>query len=448
MNPPSDKTRRGDGPVLFLADGVADAAGLAETPGAVLAEVVGGRLRVMASGRPEAVQRHSGAAAARRVELVGNVLIPGLVNAHSHLDLTHAGPREYEVERGFRGWLEMVLTVRLREEGAIRESVRDGIERSLRGGVVAVGDIAGIERLEPTEEVRASELVGDSFYEFFGVGERQNMTAERVRAALEGHAVEADGVRLGLTPHAPYTVGPRLYDFAQREGERRGMPVATHLAEGREERDFVARGDGLFRELLERLGVWDETAADDVGGGRTPIAHLEPHLIRRPMLLAHVNDCSDDDMTRLAAARVSVAYCARCSDYFRRHEEFGPHRYREMLDAGINVCLGTDSVINLPREQADRLSTLDDARFLFRRDGTDARLLLAMATTHGARALGIEERRFTLGEGEIAGMVAVDVRGAAGRDPIERVMRASGGARLLAIGKPGRARIDVEAARR
>ena len=231
-----------------------------------------------------------------------------------------------------------------------------------------------------------------------------------------------------------------MYDFSQRLGERMSLPVTTHLAEGAEEREFVARGRGLFRELLERLGVWDSSAADDVGAGRSPIAHLEGALMRRPMLLAHVNDCPDEDLERLALTRASVAYCARCSDYFLRHEEFGPHRYRDMLDAGVNVCLGTDSVINLPVGESDRLSTLDDARFLHARDGTEAATLLRMATSAGARALGLDPAMFRLAPGLIAGLAMVDVDGASGRDSLERVMKSAAPARLLAIGKPGRAR--------
>ncbi|MBL0922304.1 MAG: amidohydrolase family protein [Phycisphaerales bacterium] len=434
--------RLSERPTLLIGAALACPAGFdgVPAPGAVLASVEGGRLRILASGEVGEVERHPAARDARRVDLPGHAILPGLVNAHSHLDLTHAGARPFDRAGGFRGWLEMVLHVRVREADAVRASVRDGVARSMLGGVVAVGDIAGVERMEPTEELRSSDLIGDSFHEFFGVGERQATTAARVGATLEAHAGEAAGVRLGLSPHAPYTVGLRLYDHAQREAERRNVPVATHLAEGAEEREFVATGRGLFRELLERLGVWDDTALDDVGGGRSPIAHLESALLRRPMLLAHVNDCPDADIERLALARASVAYCARCSDYFLRHEEFGAHRYLEMLAAGVNVCLGTDSVINLPPEEAERLSTLDDARFLFARDGADPRLLLRMATTHGARALGLEEGLFTLAPGEAAGLVAVDVEGCAGRTAAERVMRSGAPARLLAVGKPGRAR--------
>lgn len=434
----SPKNHGPDRPVLIAAAGAVDGAGLDAAPGAVLATVDGAGLTIHASGPSSEVERHPLAEGARRVDLPSHVLIPGLVNAHSHLDLTHVGPRPYLREGGFRGWLEMVLKVRLPDEASIRASVRDGIRRSLGGGVVAVGDIAGVERLEPTHELRASPLVGDSFHEFFGVGDRQEPTAARIGATLGSQDLTENGVRLGLTPHAPYTVGPRLYDYSQREGERLGVPVATHLAEGMDEREFVAKGQGLFRELLERLGVWDDSAADDVGRGRTPIHHLEPSLIRRPMLLAHVNDCPDEDIERLAATRASVAYCPRCSDYFLRHEEFGLHRYREMLEAGINVCLGTDSVINLPVEQADRISTLDDARFLYSRDGTDPALLLKLATMHGARALGLNPAMFTLAPGRVAAIVAVDVEGVDGT-PIERVMRSRLGATLVAIGKPGHA---------
>ncbi|MEL7473993.1 MAG: amidohydrolase family protein, partial [Planctomycetota bacterium] len=119
-----------------------------------------------------------------------------------------------------------------------------------------------------------------------------------------------------------------------------------------------------------------------------------------PILAAHVADVRDADIHTLAAAGVSVAYCPRAAEFFDVPRDLGPHRYRDLLDAGVNVCLGTDSLAGLPTSAADptrgAFGPLADARRLHQRDGVDPRTLLAMATTRGAQALGLNPEAFTL----------------------------------------------------
>jgi len=118
----------------------------------------------------------------------------------------------------------------------------------------------------------------------------------------------------------------------------------------------------------------------------------------------------DADLDTLAASGASVVYCPRSRDYFGHEQDSGPHRYREMLQRGINVALGTDSILNIPEAQSDRLSTLDEMRLLHTRDRTDPLEALRMATTNGARALGMNESVVTFSGDphEVAGIGAVD----------------------------------------
>ena len=141
-----------------------------------------------------------------------------------------------------------------------------------------------------------------------------------------------------------------------------------------------------MRTLPDALGVLDDDALADFGRGKRPIAHLADALRARPWLLAHVCDASDDEIALLAETNASVAYCPRSSSYFAHHAELGPHRYRDMLAAGVNVCLGTDSIVNLPPAErgAPTLGVLDEMRFLSQRDHTDPRTLLAMGTVKAA----------------------------------------------------------------
>ena len=139
----------------------------------------------------------------------------------------------------------------------------------------------------------------------------------------------------------------------------------------------------------------------------------------------HVNQCSDEDLAILAEARTKVVYCPRASAYFGADRHFGPHRYRDMLAAGIEVALGTDSIINLPSGILDEaglgLSTLDEARFLHARDGADPDTLIKMITTHGSRVLGFDDALVTLSEGSTPiGILAIPATGKG--SPAERVM--------------------------
>ncbi|MCA9280727.1 MAG: amidohydrolase family protein [Phycisphaeraceae bacterium] len=407
---------------LISAAGVADATGACASPGAMLIEC-GSAVRVLAVGTPRQVASHPAAGSAERVDRPDAVLIPGLVNAHTHLDLTSVGPRAYDRKNGFSAWLSMVMRHRATDPQDIHRAVGEGVARSLAGGVVAVGDIAGTGRLEAAEALRASPLLGVSFVEYFGNGG----VPDGLRSMAAGR------VRMGVQPHAPYSAGPDLYRAALASG----MPLSTHLAESMAERELLTRGTGPMRAFLESIGVWSDVVAarfGGVGGARTAVDYLREFIgSGEAIVLAHVNDADDADIELLEKSNCSVVYCPRSHEYFGNDVDLGPHRYREMLDAGINVALGTDSIINVPSAQSHRLSTLDEMRLLRERDGTDPGLLLRMATVNGARALGLNESLFDFSAGEIAGVAAVDVQGTDPTlDPLTRVMEAGEGIALLA----------------
>jgi len=424
-----------DSPAILRIDaaGAVDARGLAIAPASVLLEFQDPArsiypARVLAIGTPEQVDRHEASRSLRlpTIRRPDSILIPGLVNAHTHLDLTHIGPQPHDPARGFIPWVEMIRAGRVQEPEPIVVSVRRGIELSLAAGTVAVGDIAGAVagriRFEPWETLRASPLLGVSWLEFFGIGRGVERTNQMLDQILPNLPRDGTGrVRLGLQPHAPNTVTRSVYrrvaEFAPSLGH--AAPLSTHLAETPEEREFVGAGSGAQRELLERFGLWDGSILADLGKGLHPVAHLGDVLAHIPFTVAHVNDADDAAIEVLARTRTRVVYCPRASEYFGVHRQFGAHRYREMLKSGVSVALGTDSLVNLPA-QAERtprespggrgMSILDEMRFLYRRDGTDAATLLGMGTVNGGVALGFEPEAFAFSEGRaIAGVVAVPV---------------------------------------
>lgn len=402
--------------------------------------------RVLAAGPTDEVGRHEAAAGALRLDRPDGVLIPGLVNAHTHLDLTAVGPRRYDPEGGFCSWIEMVRAARTADAGSVLDAVTEGVARSLRGGVVAVGDIAGASRIEPGEALASSPLVGVCFGEFFCLSRADDTSRARIVSLVDRlrSVVETrPGLRAGVQPHAPYSVSAEMFLWSALWAAERGVPVATHLAESPEECRLIAHGDGPLRDMLERLGVWNDWFAGTLARPRSPVEHFTEGLIAARPLAAHVNACSESDLKTLARSGVTVAYCPRCSSYFGRERDFGPHRYRDMLSAGIPVVLGTDSVINLPPDQSDRLSTLDEVRFLSKRDGSDALTLMAMATTLGAAALGLEPDAYLFPGADrsvpavMAGLNIVRIDPAFRDEPVAGVMLGEGPPALLsASGEP------------
>ncbi len=401
------------------------------------------RTRVLAVGSPEHVDAHPAMVAdgLLRLRRPGCVLIPGLVNAHAHLDLTHIGPRPYEPEKGFMGFVDIVRSNRLMDEEAIAASVQRGIELSLAGGVVAVGDIAGSVRgspsLAPMRTLAASPLWGVSYLEFFAFGKGQEASLERALAALEAaKAMQTPRVRAGLSPHAPYSVSPPMLERAMRFARTQTppVPVCTHVAETMEEREFIAKGTGPFRDLLERLGLWSDDLLEYVGQGRGSLEHFvrcaeaagrtNDDALSSPLLMAHVNDAplplrlsadwNDELFGRAWEVGALLAYCPRASRYFNAEESFGRHHYGTMNADGVYTSLGTDSVVNLPADgfaappgNVSRISTLDEARLLARRMREDPQDLLRMFTTNGAQAIGLDFVAFCFQPEEtLAGLVA------------------------------------------
>lgn len=412
----------------------------AVAPGALLVELDGADgPTLLAAGRPADLDaRPDLPPPDETAACPGEVLIPPLVNAHTHLDLTHVGPRPHDPADGFAAWIDAIRAARLQDDDAIAASVDVGIRRSLAGAVVAVGDIAGCpgsrQTAAPFRQLARSGLMGVSYLEYFGIGlEGAASSAERLSGFLIEHAAEIRGVpdvTFGFSPHATNTIDLDLYDWTLACARQRGTPICTHLAESIEERRFIADAEGPQRAFLERLGVWHPSILRHIGRGRHPVAHLAPFLDRAsaegvPVLCAHVNDCPDDALDVLARSGTSVAYCPRASAYFGTHADFGPHRYADMLAYGINVCLGTDSVVNCGPIGAERITPFDDMKVLFERDGADPLLLLEMATTNGARALGLDPAWFTFEPGPLAGVASVrgpDLGGA---------LSGQGGPRLL-----------------
>jgi cytosine/adenosine deaminase-related metal-dependent hydrolase len=229
-----------------------------------------------------------------------------------------------------------------------------------------------------------------------------------VRVYPPGRA--ATTIRPGLGPHAPYTAGVEVFLAARRAADARGWPLTAHLHETEDEIAFTERGEGTLHTWMSRLRI---LPAGWRPAGVRPIRMLaDAGFFSGPVLVAHANYLTDDDIAILAASGSSVAFCPRSHAFFKHTD----HPWRRLLAAGVNVCLGTDSLASSPS-----LSVLDEARFLFARGGADPQVLLEMATRCGARALGLETEIGDLRAGLRPEFCAVAVPASA-QEPLEAVL--------------------------
>jgi len=394
---------------IYRAAAIRDAQGANARPGAVAVK----HGRVVASGHPDSLSKRL-LKNAVFIDRPSELILPSLVNAHAHLDLSTLGPSPYGGD--FTAWLREVVRRRPSEPKRIIEAVRQGLRLSRAAGVGHLGDIAGSmaavmgRRQAPREAV----IPGVSYLECFGLGGRQASSIAQVQRALSDLPFETRidfhdrGAVLGLGPHAPYSTGLDIYKAANRLSQERIFRLTTHMAETVEELRFVREADGPFAELLKELGKWDDGITP---AGQHPVEWLEPVLKHARWVLAHCNYIEDEHIDILQRTGSSVVYCPVASEYFGHVD----HRYRDMIDAGVNVCLGTDSILCQPADEPQPFGVLPQMRRLYRRDQTEPGLLLKMATTHGMQALEFSENNATLQKRAPAIFAAVKI------DPDERL---------------------------
>ena len=330
------------------------------------------------------------------------VVIPGLVNAHTHLDLS--GARELarrDSTEAFPEWLKRVIAFRRnRTAEQVEADIQRGLAESLRAGVTLVGDIAagGLSRPQltnaPIRAVVFWELIGTSLERF----------ESALHAAILGMAAHPNTptCRWGRSPHAPYTVHKRGYELAAQ------LPgiQAVHLAESVAEEKLLKLRSGPLKPFLEDLGVWEPD-----GLIRDPGEFLRTHPELRSLFI-HGNYLPGD--TPLSANQ-SLVICPRT------HLAFGhpPHPFREFLLRGVNVAIGTDSLASNPD-----LDVLGEVRELHRRyPDVPGETLLKMATVNGAIALGFDDVCGTLESGKSADFVVLQCE--ATGDPYESLWAAT-----------------------
>jgi cytosine/adenosine deaminase-related metal-dependent hydrolase len=233
--------------------------------------------------------------------------------------------------------------------------------------------------------------------------------------------------RVGLSPHAPYSAVPELLRLSAQAARRRRWLLASHLAESAAEFQMFKKGGGEMFDWLKRSG---REMSDS--GGRSPVQHAELcGLLGKNLLATHVNHLARKDAALLAKRQVSIVHCPRSHAYFRHT----PFPITTLRRAGVNVCLGTDSLATVCRARGQRLELdmFEEMRALARaHPAISPRSIVEMATVNGARALGLARRIGHLSAGAFADVIAVPV-GSHGSRIYERLVEQGGSVRASLI---------------
>ena len=341
-----------------------------------------------------------------------SAILPGFVNAHSHLELTVMRGFLENEETDFFAWLRKLTIARMAmtNEDLFVSSVCGAIEAA-RAGITCLGDSSSfaVQSMRALKEIGLRSIV---YQESFGPDARvaaENVARLRDQIS-EMLALQTAEVRAGVSPHAPYTVsGPQL-EMISRLAIDESLPLMMHAAESEAERSFMTEGTGPFADGLQKRGI--EWRAPGV----STIQYLRRHgvLDTRP-LLAHCINVDEADLERIKAERAGVAHCPKSNAKLGH----GRAPFRQFIKAGIKVGLGSDSVAS-----NNTCDILEEARFAtlltrFDRDADsiNAERALYAATLGGARAMGLDDRVGSLEEGKQADLAIIGL-GNAHQDPV------------------------------
>jgi 5-methylthioadenosine/S-adenosylhomocysteine deaminase len=346
-----------------------------------------------------------------RVEDFGEAaILPGLINTHSHLELTvMRGFLEAE-EHDFFAWLRKLTVARLAmTDEDLFVSATCGAIEAARAGITFLGDSSSFA----TQSMKALQQVGLRgivYQESFGPDPNlAQENFEKLREQMNSmRSLETDLVRVGVSPHAPYTVSAPQLELISRLAADERIPLMMHAAESAAESMLMLKGEGPFAEGLRKRGIEWRTP------GVSTIQHLDRHgvLSTRP-LLAHCINVDDADMNLIKQTNAGVAHCPKSNAKLRH----GRAPFVQFLSHGLNVGLGSDSVAS-----NNTCDILEEARFatlLARSAETtdDARTISAgaalfAATLGGARALGLDSQIGALAVGMSADLTVLNLSGA------------------------------------
>ena len=359
--------------------------------------------RVAALGRWRDLSREAAEPAA---DLGQVILMPGLVNAHCHLDYTDMAGQP--APKQFPDWIKGLLARKAAASYAdYAQAWLRGAAMLLRTGVTTVGDIEAVPELLP-DVWSSTPLRVASFLEMTCVRSRRDPAAIVREAAAKIAALRPERGFAGLSPHALYSTTPDLLRASAELAARHRWRVTMHVAESIDEFEMYAHGRGSFFDWLQ-----SQRDMSDCGHG-TPVEQVRRcGLMGERFLAIHANYLQPADIEALGQTQSSVVHCPRSHAYFRHQ----PFLYNELAAARVNVCLGTDSLASVTptRPPGPELNLFTEMQtFAEANPGVTPSDILRLATINGARALGLQGSVGEVAQNSFADLITIPYSGKIG----------------------------------
>jgi cytosine/adenosine deaminase-related metal-dependent hydrolase len=336
------------------------------------------------------------------IDLGEVAVLPGLVNAHTHLELSWMRGRIPETD-DFDRWIRRVIELKnqsARPGDTLAAAIDEAIREARTFGTVLIGDITNtLATSRPLQEHGMAAVV---FHELLGFrGEDAASLMQEATVRLESEPA-SDLVSHALAPHAPYSVSPVLFGLIRAELQHAPFARSSvHLGESAAEIEFLKHGAGPWREALEQMGKWDPSW---VCPRSSPVEYLDRMgFLDDRVLVVHGVHLTAADLKRLAAIGVTLVTCPRGN----MRTGAGEAPIEDFFASGMRVAVGTDSLASVP--DLNLFSELEEMRRIA--PALPARMLLESATINGARALGFEAEFGTIDSGKRDALIAVQLNG-------------------------------------
>ena len=333
--------------------------------------------------------------------IANSCILPGLINTHTHLAYTSM--RNLFDDQPFFSWIRKLTETKyqkMKDEDFAKSTVQ-GIEENLRAGITTVADLSDSE--SSLKALSQSPLRAIFYWEVFGVEKEQAdktwKTLPEIFQWLQQY--QNDRLKIGISPHACYTVRSELYSNIANWAVEKNIPVSFHIAESREEERFIKSRLGLIAEFLKvRAADWEITEPSS-------IQHVaKTGIFRTKPIVAHAVQASAEDLRILAESDVAVSHCPKSNAKFGH----GIAPLSAMIDRGIRVGIGTDSAAS-----NNRFDLFEEARFglLLQRTAGNMTIseqkMLELMTIDGARALNMHDSVGSIEPGKLADLTVVEV---------------------------------------
>lgn len=339
------------------------------------------------------------------IELENTLLLPGFVNAHCHLELTHLGPistlnlesesePEDKIKTSFVRWIINLVEAKNRShETQVVQGIHQGIKELLHSGVTAIGDHISFNT--PCEILVESPLKGRLFGEVLGViPEVARDILATFKSIKKELASKTNRWELNISPHAVHSLDPEILKEVLLTQQ---APLSCHLAESKAEYEYFDEHSGDFSRLIKNRGI--QPQHHQVRSGLDYLK--QQNLPLEKLLLIHGNYLNDEEINWVQEKNISVVHCPRSRAYFG-HKEFP---YEKLKRAGINIALGTDSL-----SSNQDLNFFDEIRRAQKSLKLDWSETLSIATINGAKALRMDDEIGSIEVGKKADLIGVHLQ--------------------------------------